>query len=430
MWTARVSGENRQRGPNDYREPYERDRTRVIHSAAFRRLQQKTQIYGGHVGHFHRTRMTHSLEVASIGTSLVRHLHHLAHSEAVKAWLPPDDLIYVICLLHDMGHPPFGHGGEAALNALIYPYGGFESNAQTLRLVSQLEKAYAPHGLDLSRRTLLGILKYPVSRRVLNLDVSKNLLNEANRELWISPKVYYDEDESLVQWILEAFSNQDRKHFQSVSENRALYHSFDCSLMDIADDIAYGVHDLEDAIHLRLIHRHHFESNEFIALMQNIESLNASEILQGLFSDNPAQKKQTIGALVHYFVTAVKVQELEEFEHPLLKYQAKLTKPAHRLLKFFIRQVYNQIIDSPPARAQEYGGQNVLINLYQAILSNPERLLDMSSRENLRHVKKPGQLERIVCDSIANLTDDSAIRLHGKLYADNFTAQWDTSFFD
>ncbi len=430
MWTARLSGQNRQRGPHDFRDPFERDRTRVIHSAAFRRLQQKTQIYGGHVGHFHRTRMTHSLEVASIGMSLVRHLHYLETCDDLKAWLPSDDLMTVICLLHDMGHPPFGHGGEAALNALMCQYGGFESNAQTLHLVTQLETAYMPHGLDLCRRTLLGILKYPVSRGALGVERSSPLLEEANRSLWYPSKAYYDKDEPVVQWILAEFSESDRLLFQSQHCHKAKYHGLDCSLMDIADDIAYGVHDLEDAIHLRLIQRHRFESEHFLNIMKDIPQLELSSLVSGLFSENPAQKKQTIGALVHYFLTSVEIQTLEEFEHPLLKYQAKLIESAERLLKFLIREVYQQIIDSPPARAQEFGGQNVLINLYQAIVHNPQYLLDHHSRQRLLGIQEKGDLERIICDALANLTDDSAIRMHAKLHAEQFSAQWDTGFFE
>jgi dGTPase len=430
MWTERLSGLNRQRGPNDFREPYERDRTRVIHSAAFRRLQQKTQIYGSHVGHFHRTRMTHSLEVASIGMSLVRHLHHLLNSTDVKTHLPSDDLIYVICILHDMGHPPFGHSGEAALNALMYQHGGFESNAQTLRLVTQLETSYAPFGLDLTRRTLLGILKYPISRASLQLDKAMNMLDQANRALWDPLKAYYLEDTPMVEWILKPFSKEDATLFQTLLAKQKTYYSFDCSIMDIADDIAYGVHDLEDAIHLRLITRQSFESQVFLDILKDIQDLQADALLEGLFGSDPALKKQTIGSLVHYFITSVEVLELHEFEHPLLRYQARLKQSARRLLNFLIKEIFEQVIGSPPARAQEFGGQNVLINLYHAIYANPQRLLDSQSRARLFNVHQPGDLERIVCDSIANLTDDSAIRLHRKLYADNFTGQWDTSFFD
>ncbi|HBB52311.1 MAG TPA: dGTPase, partial [Legionellales bacterium] len=408
MWTDRLSGLNRQRGLNDFREPYERDRTRVIHSAAFRRLQQKTQIYGAHVGHFHRTRMTHSLEVASIGMSLARHLHHIIESPHIRENLPKDDLIYVICLLHDMGHPPFGHGGEAALNALMCQHGGFESNAQTLRLVTQLETAYAPFGLDLTRRTLLGILKYPISRGSLHLDTHTPLINKTDRALWDPRKAYYDQDSHIVSWILEELCQEDADEFQKIMPNKKTHHSFDCSIMDIADDIAYAVHDLEDAIHLRLISRNCFESQEFIDILKDIPEFKVDDLVQGLFSFDSAIKKQMIGALVHYFITSVVVDELKEFQAPLLKYQACLNDKAHRLLKFLIREVFNQVIGSPPARAQEFGGQNVLINLYHAIYANPQRLLDTQSRTRLLSIQKPGDLERIVCDCIANLTDDSA----------------------
>lgn len=427
MWTERVSGQQRQRGENDFRQPYERDRTRVIHSAAFRQLQQKTQIYGGYEGHFHRTRMTHSLEVASIGMSLVRHLRQMLKTQKELDTLPMDDLIDVICLLHDMGHPPFGHGGEGALNALMADFGGFESNAQTLRLITHLEMAYEPYGLDLTRRTLLGILKYPIPRANL-VSSAANMMALENRELWIPQKAYYAHDESLVDWILEPLSVADRALFQTIKDAKAQYHSLDCSLMDIADDIAYGVHDLEDAIHFRLISRHHFEQSKFWDLLTDIPELDYEVVMQGLFSNLPSLKKQTIGALVHYFISAVELIHLEEFEHPLLKFQAQLKKPAQALLRFLIREVYRYVIDSQPARAQEYGGQNVLIDLFKAIISNPNRLLDRESRRRL--LLSDHGLERVVCDAIANLTDDSAIRLYRKLYAHDFSAQWDLSFFD
>lgn len=434
VWTQRLSGQNRQRGANDFRQPYERDRTRVIHSAAFRRLQQKTQIYGGHAGNFHRTRLTHSLEVASIGMSLVRHLRCLIQEPGVTEHLPSDDLIYVICLLHDIGHPPFGHGGEAALNALMYEHGGFEGNAQSLRLVSYLENAYQPNGLDLTRRTLLGILKYPVARQEVVKQsphlIEKNLLLQQNRASWVSTKGYYDHDEHLVEWILEPFSLSDKTQFQSVTGDKKFSHSLDCSLMDIADDIAYGVHDLEDAIHMRLIVRNHLESERFNSVFAEIPELNHQDILEGLFSFDPAYRKQTIGALVHYFVSSVMIENLEEFTHPLLSLQARLSPQAHRLLKALIHCVYDHVIDSPPARAQEFGSQNLLINLFDAIKANPHRLLDSFSRTRLLMIKHDGDLERIICDFLANLSDDVAIRFHRKLFAENFSAEWANYLFE
>ena len=157
MWTQRRSGQTNQRGTRDHRNPFERDKTRVIHCPAFRRLQRKTQILGTDEGDFHRTRLTHSLEVASIGHSIVR---NLAIKPKEFSDLPHDDLINAICLLHDIGHPPFGHGGEVALNYMMRNYGGFEGNAQTLRLLTKLESFKSTYGLDLTRRTLLGIIKY------------------------------------------------------------------------------------------------------------------------------------------------------------------------------------------------------------------------------------------------------------------------------
>lgn len=433
MWTLRLSGQQRQRGAKDFRTPYERDKTRVIHSAAFRRLQQKTQIYGGHAGNFHRTRLTHSLEVASIGSSLVRFLRHTIEDENILTILPSDDLIEVVCLLHDIGHPPFGHGGEGALNAIMAPFGGFESNAQTLHLVSSLETAYEPFGLDLTRRTLLGILKYPVPRQKMLQEQlefkSPRLLEELNRERWVPLKAYYDFNQELVEWILEPFAEGDREIFQSIHNGRVLHHSLDCSIMDIADDISYGVHDLEDAIHLGLIARHHFETPEFEESFKTIKELNFTKILDGLFSWHPAIRKQTIGALVNYFVTAVEIETKSEFETPLLKFHATLKAQAKLLLDKLIRCVFKHIIDSPPARAQEFGSQNLLIDLFSAVHANPHRLLDINSRCRLMTIKKEGDLERIICDCLANLTDDTAIRLHGKLFADKFSAQWESNLF-
>jgi len=163
MWMDRRSGQENQRGYQDHRSPFERDRTRVIHCPAFRRLQRKTQILGTDEGDFHRTRLTHSLEVASIGSSIVRNLMVNQSLGLFDRLLPSDDLIHVICLLHDIGHPPFGHGGEVALNYMMRHHGGFEGNAQTLRLLAKIEDSYGSFGLDLTRRALLGILKYPVS---------------------------------------------------------------------------------------------------------------------------------------------------------------------------------------------------------------------------------------------------------------------------
>lgn len=136
--------------PNDVRTDWDKDYARLIHSAAFRRLQSKTQVLGLGESDFYRTRLTHSMEVAQIGVGIVHWLKdkHARNGqpEIVNA-LPEDALISSICLAHDIGHPPFGHGGEVALNVCMREFGGFEGNGQTLRILSRLDKCTKEHGL-------------------------------------------------------------------------------------------------------------------------------------------------------------------------------------------------------------------------------------------------------------------------------------------
>lgn len=156
-WSKRLKSQRKQDG--DERPPSERDRSRVIHSAAFRRLQNKTQVFGIGESDFYRTRLTHSMEVAQIGRGIVLQLKKTKPDYAKI--LPNHAQIEAICLAHDLGHPPFGHSGEIALNYAMEKHGGFEGNGQSLRIVTKLEKHTAGYGLNLTRRALLGILKYP-----------------------------------------------------------------------------------------------------------------------------------------------------------------------------------------------------------------------------------------------------------------------------
>ena len=160
QWLQRLSEEPGKTRRLDKRSPFQRDKARVLHSAAFRRLQSKTQIHNNGLSDFYRTRLTHSLEVAQIGAGLVAHLA-LVQPE-FEALLPGNNLIETICLSHDIGHPPFGHGGETALNYMMINDGGFEGNGQTFRILTQLEPYTEFNGMNLTRRSLLGLLKYPV----------------------------------------------------------------------------------------------------------------------------------------------------------------------------------------------------------------------------------------------------------------------------
>ena len=432
MWTHRRSGQTNQRGSHDHRSPYERDRTRVIHCPAFRRLQRKTQILGTDEGDFHRTRLTHSLEVASIGSSIVRNLGVNHQEKALSALLPCDDLISTICLLHDIGHPPFGHGGEVALNYKMRALGGFEGNAQTLRLLTKVEGSYGAYGLDLTRRALLGILKYPVSwSRVVATQlpqVTESFSKTIRINDWLPPKGYFDCEQPEIDWLLSPFSEKDRQLFQSLvkvpqggEHGKAAFHTFDCSIMDIADDIAYGVHDLEDAIHLRLINRKQLDTVSFRQLLAATPLTdNQDKLLDSLFDDLLYVRKQAIGEMVNYFITATQLQVIDEaFENNLLKYNIVLLPEATALLAYLTQCVYDYVIDSQEARTFEYGGQTVVLRLFEAMSSNPGSLLDNKNRVLFHHAEDEQAALRVVCDYIANMTDEYAYRMHERLFGFN-----------
>ena len=432
MWTQRRSGQTHQRGMQDYREPYERDRTRVIHCPAFRRLQRKTQILGTDEGDFHRTRLTHSLEVSSIGCSIARHFTLTHRQNSLSDLLPDDDLMSVICLLHDIGHPPFGHGGEVALNYMMRAHGGFEGNAQTLRLLTKVEASYGAYGLDLTRRALLGVLKYPVPWSRVVATKQPSVKESFNRTIrindWLPPKGYFDSEQPEIDWLLSPFSDTDRTTFQSLAlhpqdkqHGKAAYHSFDCSIMDIADDIAYGVHDLEDAIHLRLINHSHLDTPEFKELlMATAWAKNPDRLLDLLFDKTLHIRKQAIGEMVNYFITATEVKETNEaFENRLLKYNVALLPEAMALLNYLMQCVYRYVIDSQEARTFEYGGQTVVQRLFEAISSNPGSLLDNKNRVLFNEARDEEMALRVVCDYIANMTDEYAYRMHERLFGFN-----------
>lgn len=435
MWTHRRSGQTNQRGTQDHRDPYERDRTRVIHCPAFRRLQRKTQILGTDEGDFHRTRLTHSLEVDSIGKSIVRNLMSLpSEQKLLTSLLPSDDLISVICLLHDIGHPPFGHGGEVALNYMMRDHGGFEGNGQTLRLLTKVENSYGLYGLDLTRRALLGILKYPVSRKSVVAPFQPPIHESIHKTIkvnnWLPPKAYFDCEQDEVDWLLSTFCESDRNLFQSLAKEpmqlqhgKAAYHSFDCSIMDTADDIAYGVHDLEDAVHLRLINPQHLDTREFRQLLNNTPLANHQDrLIESLFSADVHLRKQTIGEMVNYFITSTRIITTnEQFESQLLKYNIALTVEAFELLEYLKDCIFNYVIDSQEARTFEYGGQTVVLRLFDAISSNPASLLDNKNRELFKQAQDKDEHAafRVVCDYIANMTDEYAYRMHERLFGFN-----------
>ncbi|HAU2256846.1 TPA: dGTPase, partial [Legionella pneumophila] len=291
---------------------------------------------------------------------------------------------------------------------------------------------YGGFGLDLTRRALLGILKYPVKRANVAAPKQPPIHESIHKTIkindWLPPKAYFDCEQPEVDWLLSPLSDNDRELFQSLSvkpngtrAGKAAYHNFDCSIMDTADDIAYGVHDLEDAIHLRLINRSHLDTPEFRQLIgETTLSLHQERLLNSLFSPEICLRKQAIGEMVNYFITSTQIIVTnEEFENSLLKHNIALIPEAHALLRYLMQCIYNNVIDSQEARTFEYGGQTVVLRLFDAISSNPASLLDNKNRVLFSQAPDEVASYRVVCDYLANMTDEYAYRMHERLFGFN-----------
>lgn len=410
IWSARHSEGSHDR-PNDQRSPWQRDRARILHSAAFRRLQSKTQILGIGQNDFYRTRLTHSLEAAQIGTGLVSQLVNKS-AENIKEILPDPSLMEALCLAHDIGHPPFGHGGETALNYKMLADGGFEGNGQTLRIVAKLEPYTQHHGMDLSRRTLLGLLKYPVLQPPLPAVHSNE--NPLNLNHWKPAKAIFQADADILDWILQPLSTADRDAFQQVETLtqspfiKSRYKSLDASIMELADDIAYGVHDLEDAIVL---------GNVSYSQWQHYTGDDMQHLGAKLFSSEHHIRKDAIGALVNRLITSVEVyQALPEASEPLIRFNARLPSAETALLHSLKQLVFNCVIRQPLIQQSRFRCQNMLLQLFDAFASDPSRLLPLNTQHRWHSANEHGQGMRVICDYISGMTDDYAERMHKTLF--------------
>lgn len=422
LWSERRSGISNSR-PGDQRTPWQRDRARILHSAAFRRLQSKTQILGIGQNDFYRTRLTHSLEAAQIGTGLVSQLRSKVNT-AQLAFLPDDSLMEALCLAHDIGHPPFGHGGETALNYKMLHAGGFEGNGQTLRIVAKLEPYTQHHGMDLSRRTLLGLLKYPVLQPDLRHETIA-AANPLNLTPWKPAKAIFAADADILQWILAPLSEADRRLFQSTDKLetspyiKSCYKSLDASIMELADDIAYGVHDLEDAIVLGNISQAQWQQHtqaEWDALPAELQQL-MQQISAALFCHQHHLRKDAIGSLVNLLISSVTLYEaLPQAQEPLIRYNAALASAPQAILHCLKQVVYRCVISKPDIQQSRFRCQNMLMALFDAFSSDPSRLLPANTQQ--RWMDAPGELKtRVICDYISGMTDDYAEHMYRRLYA-------------
>ena len=383
-------------GP-DRRSEFERDRARIIHSAAFRRLQGKTQVFGVYEGDFFRTRLTHSLEVAQIAKGIALNLG------------ADTDLVEAACLAHDLGHPPFGHTGEYVLHELMRPYGGFEGNAQSFRILTRLERKHEAYtGLNLTYQTLDAILKY------------KTCIDEAALAAASDgpAKGFYADDRALVETIMQCTGNGDRR-------------SFECQIMDVADDIAYSVHDLEDSLKAGLLTVADFRRVPSARLVRDInehllpfgktvsedtlhhELLQVADRLEHLERKaGRAAWKMLTRDLIHDFACSVTLQPNDRID------AAPPNRVRIEILKAF--ESYH-VIYNPRVTTLGHKGKEVLRRLF-AVLDQgkdsvglfPENWGDEYER-TLLDSNEPAR-KRVICDFLANMTDSYAMRFYSRLF--------------
>lgn len=436
----------------DYRSPFRRDYARIIHCPAFRRLQGKTQLFPEFESDFFRNRLTHSLEVAQISKSVAQCLNYNNDELNIN-----EDLVEIAGLAHDLGHPPFGHNGERALNECMKKYGGFEGNAQTLRILTKIEKKEKLKeyeidkngndfrlGLNLTYRSLASILKYD------------NEIPKETEDQKLS-KGYYHFDKELVAKIkkkVTGIENFDRK-----------FKTIECQIMDLADDIAYSTYDLEDAFKANFI-----TPIDLLSMEDSIADKIAEKVSKKI--DDEFQAKDVRSYLKSLY-GGIFIRHIEEFEKDEEdeKYIDRLTagynasqKIAHDgylrtqvssfLIDLFINGIeftqnkeipslssvkfnnvtlilveilkqftYLTLINSSMVKISEYRGFDIVKDIFDILSDETKegfKLLPKDFREMYEILKhdEAGR-KRLICDFIAGMTDEYAIEFYGRLHSEN-----------
>lgn len=377
------------------RRAFARDKARVLHSAGLRRLSAKTQVMSAGADDFPRTRLTHTLEVAQIGREL---------GDALGC---DPDLVETACLVHDLGHPPFGHNGEEALHKASLDIGGFEGNAQTFRLLTRLESKTIRDGrslgLNLTRATLDAATKYPWAFDGKN------------------PKFgFYEEDKEIFDWV----------RLNAKSQTKV----FEAQVMDIADDIAYSVHDIEDAIYgqhfspLALDSEPEFKEVVKLAATEYASEINEDNLNKALNSlikqswwvksftatqvDMAALKNMTshlIGKFTEEIEQATKAgNKAENFT----RYNANLIVPLDTKAQIAVlKAVVNLFVMQRKGAAENYAKeQDLILNIVEGLQNNPQKL-DPQFKHQFDNAGSSKEAKRAVIDQVASLTDSSARRL-------------------
>ncbi len=364
------------------RSAFARDRDRILHSSAFRRLKDKTQVFVYHEGDHFRTRLTHSLEVSQIARSMARTLKL------------DEDLTEALALSHDMGHTPFGHAGERELDKLMKPYGGFDHNAQALRLVTRLEQRYAGFdGLNLTWETLEGLVKHngPL------IDTKGNAVGHHSEKGVPSSIIEYSEAHDL---------------------NLGLFGSLESQVAALADDIAYNAHDIDDGLRARL----------FDVIDLGDIPLVGKALADVLKSYPKLQRTKVIHETVRRMIGDMVADAIKTTEKNLKRIHPKtvedVRKSGETIVNFSPQMQENSRVLKAFLTKRMYRHKDVLAimtrasrlisNLFDAYMSDA-KLLPRDWQEGYLFSNESGHA-RQVCDFIAGMTDRYAIQQHRHLF--------------
>ncbi len=341
----------------EHRTRFQRDRDRILHTTAFRRLEYKTQVFINYEGDYYRTRLTHTLEVAQIGRTIAR---------AIGA---NEDLTEAICLAHDLGHPPFGHSGETILSRLMREHGGFDHNKQSFRIVTKLENRYPDFpGLNLTWEVLEGIVKHETE-----YDVA------------------------------------DARDF-----NPELRGNIEAQIANVADELTYTAHDLDDGLRSGMITGSMLDG---ITLWEVV--LKSIEWAGGEFDDLARHRivRRLIGIGVNDLIFATdqrlresgvrSVDELQRLPYNVVSFSEDMRR-RNRELKDFL---YNNLYRHYRVTRMAVKAERIISDLYNAYLSEP-----MMLPKHIQDLIKERSLERTICDYIAGMTDRYAIEEYTKLF--------------
>jgi len=369
---------------SSFRSPFQRDRDRIIHSSAFRRLKHKTQVFVEHEGDYYRTRLTHSIEVAQVARTISGVLNLNT------------DLAEAIALAHDLGHTPFGHTGEDAMERLMAPYGGFDHNAQALRIVTRLERHYADFdGLNLTWETLEGIAKHNGPVIGPNADKKHASAEEGG-------PLPYALAEVNAMWDLELDTHA----------------SAEAQVAAIADDVAYSHHDLHDGLRSGLFTEDDLMElpvtgpafAEVDAIYPGLEKMRRRhEALRRVFG----RMVEDVIAVAQNRLSAAQPKSVDDIRH-MGTTIIRFSKPLYQELKAIRSFLFHRMYRAPSVMAERARVTQVVNDLFPLFLREPS-LLPAEWQADIAAATDETVLARIVADYVAGMTDRFALQEHQRL---------------